>query len=209
LAAQADRATVPADPALCKGGIRRSRLVWIAVFLVGAAGLAVGIRYGRHYVIPRRFMEIEPGLFRSAQMECGPFERVVEEHAIRSVLRLYNDLLPRMDAIESKIIADRKLELLVVQMPGNGIAPFEAIDRAADIAADKSKRPLLLHCASGDRRSSTVHAAYRLKHCGWTWARTAEELEAFGFDREDGAELCVHLERYAREHLKKQGGEGK
>jgi hypothetical protein len=152
-------------------------------------------------------MEIEPQLYRSAQMERGPYERVVEEHGIKSVLRLYVDPLPRLGEIESDILREHRIELIEVHMPGTGLADFPSIDRAADVAADPSKRPMLLHCASGDRRSSAVHAAYRLKHCGWTWERTAAELEQFGLDRDDGAELYRHLERYAREHLKKGGGE--
>jgi hypothetical protein len=187
----------------------RKRLAWTAILLLVVGLGALGVKFGRWHVFPRRFKTIEPGLYRSAQLERGPYERVVEENGIRSVLRLYVDPLPRMGAIEADIVAGHRLEFLTVHMPGTGLADFGSIDRAADIVADKGRWPILFHCASGDRRSSTVQAAYRLKHCGWTWEKTAEELERFGLDREDGAELYVHLERYSREHLKKGAGSGK
>lgn len=181
----------------------RKRVAWTALLIVGLGLGAYGVKIGRWYVIPRRFKTIEPGLFRSAQLERGPFERVVDENGIRSVLRLYEDPLPRLGKIEAEIVDARHLEFLTVHMPGNGVAEFAAIDRAADIVAEKKRWPILFHCASGDRRSSTVQAAYRLKHCGWTWEKTAEELERFGLDREDAGELFEHLEKYSREHLKK------
>jgi Tyrosine phosphatase family len=187
----------------------RKRLAWAALILLVLGLGAYGVKVGRWHVFPRRFKAIEPGLYRSAQLERGPYERVVEENGIRSVLRLYVDPQPRLGRIEDDVVAGHRLEFLTVHMPGTGLADFESIDRAADIVAEKSRWPILFHCASGDRRSSTVQAAYRMKHCGWTWEKTAEELERFGLDREDGDELYRHLERYSREHLKKSGGSGK
>jgi protein tyrosine phosphatase (PTP) superfamily phosphohydrolase (DUF442 family) len=188
---------------------------WTARFLILAVvvtGLVLTIKHTRHYVIPKRFQEVEPGLYRSGQLERWPLERVLEDHAIKTVLRLnpYEDD-PQyagniaMDEVETELVERLKLERIYIPMSsGSGIVPYEQLDAAADVVADTSKRPMLFHCYAGSRRSAAVHAAWRLKHSGYTWEQTVEELRDYGLTKPLDSRIYKHLAGYV-EHLKAQG----
>jgi hypothetical protein len=190
-----------ADAELPNRPRRRSRLGWTLALLIGLALLGTAVRQLWWDVFPRALQTIEEGLYRSARLERWPYGRVIRDRAIRTVLRL-DDVQPPHEA---GIAGAHGVQVLVVPMNGDGTAPFEDLDKAADIVADRTRRPLLFHCVSGSRRSSAVQAAFRMKHCGWSWERTARELAEFGLRREDSPPLYAHLERYDREHLRREG----
>ena len=179
------------------------RLLQLALLALVGTGIGLGIKYSRHYVIAKRFLEIEPGLFRSGQLKQWPYERVVETHGIKTVLRL-NASEAASDpgfVIEDGVVAKHGLTLLHVPMKsGSGIVPFEQLDEAADYANDKSLRPMLLHCAAGDKRSSAVHGVWRMRHCGYTWEQTKKELLDFGL-KAKATRLFDYLERYHNERI--------
>jgi len=62
--------------------------------------------------------------------------------------------------------------------------------------ADDSRRPLLVHCAAGVKRTGAVCAAWRMKHCGWDVDRALAEARACGYVPRDNPELAEHLRRF-------------
>ncbi len=173
---------------------RRARSI---VLVLLALAVVVAIKETRWHVLPKRFAQVEPGLYRSGQMERWPYERVVREHGIRTVLRL--NALPEGDrrrSVEEVILADHGIVCRAIPMNGHGTAPFDALEEAAAFVADRSRRPLLFHCAAGDRRSSAVLAAYRMKHCGWSFDEAAQELAQYGISLRRDADLLDHLRAF-------------
>ncbi len=165
-------------------------------------GAMLAVKHGRFFIIPRALAEVEPGLYRSGQMRGWPLERTVESRGIRTILRL-NSMRrddPRL-LEENEVVARNGIDYRYIHMNGFGTAPFDVLDQAADFVADRSRRPLLFHCAAGDARSSAVMAVYRMRSCGWSWKRTWTELQRYGIDREDSPELTAHLEQYYRERI--------
>lgn len=174
---------------------------------------AVGIREGRWFVFAKRFREVEPGLLRSGQLEAWPYARVIEEHHIKTVLRL-NPLAPgdRRRDVEAEVVREHGLEFLEVPMVnGSGLVPYPDLERAADVLAERQRWPLLFHCAAGDRRSSAVQAVYRMRHCGWSWEQAAREIEEQGLRPSSSDRLFDHLKGYYDERILARGsvaGEG-
>jgi protein tyrosine phosphatase (PTP) superfamily phosphohydrolase (DUF442 family) len=178
-----------------------------ALFVVVVTATILGIKHGRHSVLAKRFMKIEPGLFRSAQMKQWPYERVVRGNGIKTVLRLNKQAAeddPEFKA-ETSVIDAHGLKLIWIPMgSGSGLVPFDQLEEAADHANDPSLRPMLFHCAAGDKRSSAVHGVWRMRHCGYTWKQTDAELREFGL-RASATRLFAHLERYYNERILGKG----
>jgi protein tyrosine/serine phosphatase len=176
----------------------RWRVAAVAVVAVVGAAVAAGI-VGRDYLLAKRFAVVEPGsLYRSGYNEPGPLRRILGDHGIRHILCLANYPAdsPR-GRKEHAVAAEQGATVTVLPMPGNGCAPFEVLDEAADFLADPANRPLLVHCAAGVQRTNAALIAYRLKYRGWSLDRALADAEAYWLDRDENPQLYRHLARYA------------
>lgn len=170
----------------------------VAVCLIIAISLAIS--YGRHHVFPKRFLTVVPGqIYRSGEMEEGPFLRVMSKHQIRTILTLLNYEPDDPEQVfEQQVAAERGIKLVRISMPGDGIAQFDQLDVAADVLADNSNYPVLIHCAAGVNRTGAVIAAWRMKHCGWSFEDSIAEAERCGWSPRKNPEMRDHLREYSR-----------
>lgn len=184
------------------------RFARIAIVLVVVAAGAVGVKYGRHHVFPRRFVEVVPGhLYRSGYLEQGPLRRVIDEHGIRTILVLLNDEPDNPEQQrEMAVVAEKNVQVVRIGMRGDGLAEFDQLDQAAGVLADETKHPLLVHCAAGVNRTGAVYAAWRMKHCGWGPEQAMAEAEECGWSPTGNAEMRGHLEEYYRTRVKQSEG---
>jgi len=169
-------------------------VVALVVILVGVKL----VKEGRWHVLPKRLVLVEPDLYRSGQLTAWPYDRLVREQGIKTVLRL--NAMPAGDpriAVEAEVVERHGLKFIEVPMQnGSGIVPFDDLERAALVLAE-SERPLLFHCSGGSRRTTAVQVVYRLRHCGWTWDQVYAELEKQDLiPLRKGAKLLVYLEKY-------------
>ncbi|MCK6484294.1 MAG: hypothetical protein L6R00_09190 [Phycisphaerae bacterium] len=150
---------------------------------------------------PRRFAEVEPGaLYRGGRASPSALRNVARDHAIRTLLTFTAEPPETpLAQTQRRLVDELHLKYINIPMPGDGRGSFEALDRAADALADASNRPVFFRCAAGKQRTNAALAAYRMRHCGWTFEAALAELDRFGLDREKEAPLCDHLRRYAEE----------
>jgi len=163
-----------------------------------AAASAVAIKFGRWHILPKRFAIVEPGrLYRSGQLERWPYERVVKNYRIRTILSL-NALPPedRSAIVERQVVRRYGLRFIRLPMPGNGCGSFEALDAAAAVLADPANHPVLVHCAAGVNRTNAAIAAYRMKTQGWSFAEAMAECERYGLSRRRNPEFYRHMQAY-------------
>lgn len=170
----------------------------VAGLLVIAAVAAVVA--GRWYVIPKRFAVVDPGkVYRCGELQRWPYQRVLDTHGIKTIVNLnFPSSDPSWDELEAAEAARRGIERFGFSMPGDGVAPFEQLEKAAAILADPQRQPVLVHCSAGVNRTNAVCAVYRLKHCGWTLRQTLAECEKQWLSRDENPELFEHLEQYAQ-----------
>jgi len=170
-----------------------------AILLVLIAGAVIAIKLGRYHLAPRRFAVVEPGaLYRSGYCEPGPLEDVIRRYGIRTILVLLtNEPDARSQQQEEEVARRQGVELIRMGMPGDGRGDFELIDRAVEVIADASKRPLLVHCWAGVQRTGIVYAAWRMKYCGWDDQRALAEAAEHGYSPARNPALGEHLRDYA------------
>jgi protein tyrosine/serine phosphatase len=189
------------DPSRRQARRRRRRRILLVLILAGAA--IAGIKYGRHHVLPKRFAEVEAGqLYRSGYCEPWPLERVIERHGLRTILTLMSDEPESSEQQKEDAVALRHgVQIVRIGMPGDGRAEFELLDLAADTMADESKHPMLVHCSAGVNRTGAAYAAYRMKHCGWTFEEALAEAQKYGYSPGRTPQLRTHLQGYYQSRI--------
>lgn len=174
----------------------RKSILLIVVLIVPPATLATVSALTRY---PKRFAVVSPGeLYRGGYPTAGQIRRLAGEFHIKTVVNL-NKFESRPHKLEMLAALDElDLELVRIPMPGDGIADFEWLDKAADALNKPQNRPIFFHCTAGKQRSNAILAAYRLKCCDWSLEEALEELEkSHGLDRAAEKALCDHLADYA------------
>lgn len=175
---------------------RRITLATTAIALTAAATTLIATRW--HY-LPKRFAVVDAErVYRGGELKRWPYERVLDQNRIRTIVNLnFPSSDPSWDELESDLASERSVERIGFSMPGDGVAPFDKLEAAADILADPAKQPVFVHCSAGVNRTNAVCAVYRLKHCGWSVERTLEECTSRWLDAEENPELVAHIRAYA------------
>jgi protein-tyrosine phosphatase len=74
-------------------------------------------------------------------------------------------------------VSQTGVDWVIVPMRGSR-ATLEQMARAADLLADPNRQPVFFHCVAGHHRTSLAHAAYLIRHSGWSaeqaWHAIAE-----------------------------------
>jgi len=170
--------------------------------------IGLGIKYGQYHVFAKRFAAVKEGqVYRSGLLKAGPLERVIREHAIRTILTLLKFEEDDPDQVaERAIVASKGLTLLRIPMPGNGCGTFDQLEQAAGIVADEAHWPILVHCAAGVQRTGASLAVWRMKYGGWNLEQALAEMRRHGYDEGDNPELREHLMEFSRKRLTTQPG---
>jgi protein-tyrosine phosphatase len=159
------------------------RALWI-----GGAGVALllGVGWDSEYfslrdrLFPRRFETVIPGrLFRSGQIAARLIDSVLERERIAVVVDL-----TAADAADADQSAERaavkRLEVDYHRCPLKGDGTGDVAEYADAVAAIKrgedESKPVLVHCAAGDKRSGGVVAAYLMLFQGATADCALDEI---------------------------------
>lgn len=181
----------------------RRILVLIAVLVIPPVGAAILDAQAR---LPNRFAEVEAGrLYRGGYPSGEQLQMMAARYDVKTVVNLTDarrkagDVASPTAAEELEAASRLGMKMLIFPMPGNGQAPFGVLDEAADAMADKHNGPTYFHCAAGKMRSGAALAAYRMKHCGWSYTRAMDEAEKYDLseDSENDVQLRQHLRKYA------------
>ena len=181
----------------------KRRITIVLPILVLFAAAAVTIKYTRYYFLPRQLGVVEKGhIYRGGEQEAGPYERIIAQDGIRSIVTLLNEEPddPHQQ-IEHRLVSEHDLRLLRFPMPGDGRASFDALEATADAIADPANQPVYVHCAAGVQRTGAAVAVYRMRHCGWTLDQALAEAAANEITPRQSPELIAHLTRYYRERV--------
>jgi protein tyrosine phosphatase (PTP) superfamily phosphohydrolase (DUF442 family) len=134
-----------------------------------ALGLAWGLAVRWHETAEKRVCVVIPGrIIRGAWQDPDALRRIIARERIKTIVTL--TAINRDDAKyveQSKVVRETGVDWIIVPMKGSS-GTVEQLARAADLLADNSRQPVFFHCVAGHHRSSEVHAAYLIRHHGWS-----------------------------------------
>jgi hypothetical protein len=163
---------------------RRKRLAAL-IGLLSLVGLGVWIG---SFLVEKRVRVVEPGrLVRGAWQNPIPLKRLLRREQIRTILTLtaINKDDPKYVRQED-VVESTGVGWLLVPMRGS-TATLDQLTEAADVLADPARQPVFFHCVGGHHRTGLVHAAYRIRHQGWTAEEAWNELLSLPWTRPDAA----------------------
>lgn len=177
-----------------------SRLVLVTALI---PVFAVFVAKGRYELVTKRVFVVEDGaILRGAAQRVMPYDRMVREHDVRTVLNLLpDDPDDRHEVAESTVVVDHELQRVRHGMHDLDVGDFDRLEAAAAVLADPANHPVYVHCQAGLHRTGAVVATYRLKHLGWSFEDAVDEMRAAGIDWEVDDWLRDNMWKYYRERI--------
>lgn len=137
---------------------------WRFAFIAAAAVLLVALwitwhKQIRHQVFPKNFGIVQQGsIYRSGQLTPRTLRQVIEQHGIRTVVAL-NPKDPESED-EQRVCAEMGVDRHEYPMRGDGTGDPSIVAKAVSVMLDETSHPVLVHCAAGAQRTTTVVLLY-------------------------------------------------
>jgi protein tyrosine phosphatase (PTP) superfamily phosphohydrolase (DUF442 family) len=158
------------------------RVVLAITLALAAAVGAVAIRWNAKG--EKNLRVIVPGhLIRGAWQSPEALRAIVKREQIKTIVTL--TAINRDDpkyVSQAKVAAETGVRWLFVPMRGS-TATLQQMAEAADLLADPQLQPVFFHCVAGHHRSSLAHAAYLIRHEGWTAQQAWDEVASLPWAR--------------------------
>jgi len=125
------------------------------------------------------FGVVDENLYRSGAPASLAEMKALAAMGVKTVVNLQND--------KKKIAQEgawaKAVGIKMISIPLSGFwAPHDSdVNRIQALLNDKSKRPLLFHCAHGMERTGLEAALYRVFSNGWTPKAAYQEMKDYGF----------------------------
>ncbi len=151
-----------------EGVIRQKRLRPRLVALVAACAL-LGAAVSLRDPGVKRLRVVAPGkLLGGAWQGPAVLQRLIERERIKTIVTLtaINRDDPKYVG-QSEVVGRTGVDWIIVPMRGSSATPEQMAD-AADLMADPARQPVFFHCVAGHHRTSLAHAAYLIRHAGYS-----------------------------------------
>jgi hypothetical protein len=150
--------------------IRQKRVRPRLVATVAACALLGSLWVASSYDLSaKRLRVVTPGkLLGGAWQSPGALQRLIERERIKTVVTLtaINRDDPKYVG-QSEVVSRTGIDWIIVPMRGS-TATLDQMADAADLMADPARQPVYFHCVAGHHRTSLAHAAYLIRHAGYT-----------------------------------------
>lgn len=164
---------------------RASRLLLIAVFLVGLLSPAVSrtdepasrpVTWATKLDRPGlpNLHKVSDGLYRGAQPTAEGIKEL-EKMGVKTIVCL------RAGKIDQELVAGSNLALEEIPMNAWDVKEDHVV-RFLKVVTDKDRQPVFVHCQHGADRTGTMCAAYRVVIDGWTKRQAIDEMTKGGFN---------------------------
>jgi protein tyrosine phosphatase (PTP) superfamily phosphohydrolase (DUF442 family) len=159
------------------------------VKLIAGMAVLVGLSWlglSRDDWFEKRVRVVEPGrLVRGAWQRSGPLKRIIAREGIKTIVTLtaINASDPKF-AVQRRVVEETGIRWVIVPMRGSR-ATAEQMAAAADLMADPGRQPVFFHCVAGHHRTSLAHAAYLIRHRGYTADQAWSAVSSLSWARPD------------------------
>src|SRR5512135_193953 len=158
--------------------------VGLAIGVSAALGLAVAAF--RDDWAEKRVSVVVPGrLVRGAWQRPGPLRRILARERIKTIVTLtaINRDDPKYVG-QGRVVRESGVDWIIVPMRGSR-ATLDQMAEAADLLADPRRQPVFFHCVAGHHRTSLAHAAYLIRHKGYSAEEAWNEVSRLPWARPD------------------------
>jgi protein tyrosine phosphatase (PTP) superfamily phosphohydrolase (DUF442 family) len=159
-----------------------ARRLGVALALSLATTSVVAMRWNAN--AEKHLRVVTPGrLIRGAWQAPNALRAIIKREHIKTIVTLtaINRDDPKYVG-QSKVVSETGVRWLFVPMRGS-TATLEQMAEAADLLADPECQPVFFHCVAGHHRSSLAHAAYLVRHCGWSAEAAWNEVASLPWAR--------------------------
>jgi protein tyrosine/serine phosphatase len=156
-------------------------VVLVALGVITSGAYIEHVWYDWH---EKRVAVVVPGrLTRGAWQRPAALRDIIDREKIRTVvtLAIIDEKIERYDE-QARVLKEKGVRWLFVPMV-DSTATMEQMAEAADLLADPELQPVFFHCVAGHHRTSLAHAAYRIRHEGWTAEQALDELARYCWTR--------------------------
>ena len=160
-----------------RNGVRTGRVAGFAVAVVlgsvwGAACLHDGTGEKRVRTV------VSGRLVRGAWQSPEALRQIIDRERIKTIVTLtaINCDDPKYVS-QAEVVNQTAVDWIIVPMRGSRATP-EQMAEAAGLLADPMRQPVFFHCVAGHHRTNLTHAAYLIRHGGYSaeqaWNAVAE-----------------------------------
>ena len=165
--------------------------------VAGMAGR--GFIYGLYSARTYHFRVVTPGvLYRDGMRNPSQFARSCSRAGIKTVVSVigHGEVVSERfaPAIEECRKNGMRTECLGVNI--GGWPDTQAIRQFLEIVSDPQRRPVLVHCREGVRRTGMVVAAYQMSILGFTREQAKAAMEQFGHSARTVADVKRFIDLY-------------
>ncbi len=158
--------------------------LWVVLSAVIVTAAVCGVWMHASSRGEKRVRVVVPGrLIRGAWQTPDALRSIIAREGIKTIVTLtpINHDDPKYVG-QAAVVAETGVTWLFVPMRGSRGTLDEMVE-AADLLAAADLQPVFFHCVAGHHRSSLAHAAYLIRHCGWTAEAACEEVGALSWAR--------------------------
>jgi protein tyrosine phosphatase (PTP) superfamily phosphohydrolase (DUF442 family) len=155
---------------------------WI-IFLVFAAAVAAAVWLWMYRLGTYHFAEVEKGvLYRDGNRGLREFKTALRKGDVRTVVILNDDQEVQKEPFKTELqfLDDHKIEVIRIPVKLGGYPTTDQVRQFLTIINDRSKWPILVHCAQGVRRTGMMVAAYEESALGYDNAKAKSAVLPWG-----------------------------
>ena len=115
----------------------------------------------------------------------GPLRKIIAREGIKTIVTLtaINSSDPKF-VDQERVVRETGIGWMIIPMRGSR-ATAEQMALAADLLADPARQPVFFHCVAGHHRTSLAHAAYLIRHEGYTAEQAWRAIASLPWARPD------------------------
>jgi len=146
---------------------------WIIV-LVFAAAVAAALWLWMYRLGTYHFAEVEKGvLYRDGNRGLREFKTALRKSNARTIVMLNDDQESQKEPFNTELqyLNDHNIEVIRIPVKLGGYPTTDQVHQFLSVVNDRTKWPILVHCAQGVRRTGMMVAAYQESVLGYDDAK--------------------------------------